>query len=101
MGGESGNYGLSNQSDAETVAEDVWAMFGPAQKDTPARVHWVMSSSTDLILIIHVSRLVKVQSTRSIEGVIVQICRATLEARHRCIGKVVAAFQSSCLAEQI
>jgi len=31
LGGAAGNYGLSDQSDAESVAEDIWAMYGPVQ----------------------------------------------------------------------
>lgn len=31
LGGGGGNYGLTNQSDAETLAEQVWAMYGPLQ----------------------------------------------------------------------
>lgn len=32
LGGAAGNYGLSNQSDAETLAADLWAMYGPVVK---------------------------------------------------------------------
>lgn len=32
LGGASGNYGLSNQSDAEALAVDIWSMYGPLQK---------------------------------------------------------------------
>lgn len=31
LGGAGGNYGLSNQSDAEALASDIWAMYGPSQ----------------------------------------------------------------------
>jgi chitinase len=31
LGGAAGNYGLSNQSDAETLAAELWAMYGPVQ----------------------------------------------------------------------
>ena len=31
LGGAGGNYGLSNQSDAETLAQELWAMYGPVQ----------------------------------------------------------------------